>query len=523
MQGAPIEAIDQIVLKRDGRVVQTFDNPAPGEAMTFVDVAGQPVTVSYSVHAVCQGHGGRMAHANRINLGPTCLWTFNLSSSDEAGWGEGMLTVVNSSGVTVAEISADRSESTALVEVPQGWVTLRWTAPADSLEIGMEILDADGHQVFGYEGASNLMPKGVFFEMVNTCGGEGSVSNPSNLQAAIVDEDVQLNWTGIPDPGYGYNVYRDGLLYAMTSDPSFTDGGAALGNHGYFVTAFCKEGETDPSNTVCAMPENGELAPRSLDAEILENGKVKLTWESPLNDENLAGYMVYRKALGQEYKRIKICGANALSYTDGFNVADGDRYYYQLVAVYRPDNIQSDPAPSLRNPDLLYVEVHFHHAGVGLTIEVREDGLLLQWDRAMLAETYNVYRNGERIAEGLAETQYTLDADGEPAYFQVTGVRNGVESSPSHKAYYANYAVDETDSMGLTLYPNPSNGLTMVQAEGIRQVSVFSLTGQQVLQLQATGDEVLLDLSGREPGVYFVSIETLRGVMVRKLVLMSSF
>ena len=523
VQGTPMETIDQIVVMRGDLEVQRFDNPTPGEAMSYGDVVGQPITVDYSVYAVCQGHGGRKAHVKGINLGPTCPWTVNLTSSDAQGWKEGLLSIVNSNGVVVAEITADRGEATAQVEVPQGRITMRWTAPADTLEIGMEIIDSEGNQVFGYQGSSALMPQGIFYEMVNTCGGVGSVARPSDLQATIHDDDVLLHWTGIPNPGYGYNIYRDGLLYSMTTDPVYTDSGAALGNHSYFVTAFCIEGETDPSNTVCAIPDDEGLAPRDFSAEILENGKIKLSWEKPMNDGNLAGFVIYRRTVGQDFKRLKICGASALNYTDNFNVADGDRYIYRLVAVHRPDNVESTPAQSLQNPDLLYVEVNRTHLPSGLTLEVQDGGLLLQWEAAMLAETYNVYRNGEKIAEGLTETQYAIDADGEPAYFQVTGVRNGVESSRSYKACYANYAVDETDPMGLALYPNPSNGLTMVQAEGIRQVTVFTLAGQQVLDLQAEGNAVLLDLEGRESGVYFVRINTDRGVYVRKLVLMSSF
>lgn len=367
------------------------------------------------------------------------------------------------------------------------------------------------------------MPKGIFYEMVNTCGGAGSVARPSDLQATIQDDDVLLSWTGIPNPGYGYNIYRDGRLYSMSTAPVYTDQAAASGNHSYFVTAFCIEGETDPSNIVCAIPEYDGLAPRNFNAEILENGRIKLSWDQPLNEENLAGYIIYRKALGQEFKRLKLGNATMQEYTDHFNVADGERYIYRLVAVYRPNNVESGPAQSLQDPDLLYVEVNRTHLPSCLTLEVQDGGLLLQWEPAMLAETYNVYRNGEKIAEGLVEPQYAIDADGEPAYFQVTGVLNGVESSPSNKACYANYAVDETDAMGVTLYPNPTNGLTLVQAEGIRQVTVFTLTGQQVLDLQTEGNEVLLDLEGRESGVYFVRIHTNRGVDVRKLVLMSSF
>ena len=521
--GAPIEAIDQIVVLCDNKVIHTIDNPTPGEAMTYVDESGRPITVSYSVYAVCQGVMGRRATVGGINLGPTCLWTVNLSSDAEEGWGEGVITVVNSSGKAVAELTSDKGETSRQVEIPQGWVSLRWTAPADSLDIGIEILDSDNQPVFVFNGPSYQLPQGIFFETVNTCGGEGVLLSPSNLTAEADNDNVILTWQGIPNPGYGYVVYRDGLLYDMVSDTtSYTDIGAAQGAHDYRVTAFCFEGETDPSNTVCAVVED-EKAPRNLEAELLENGKVKLIWEGPSTDAQLAGFAVYRKALGEDYKRIKLCNANVTSYTDNFSVDNGQRYYYKVTAMYNRAFEESSPARSLQNPDLLYVSINRSHIPSGLTIEEQGEQLLLQWEPAILAETYNVYRNGELLAEGITETEYACGADGEPSFYQVSGVLNGVESNLSYKAYYASYAIDETETAGLTLYPNPTSGLALVQVDGIREVSVFNLTGQRVFNSQATGQEALLDLRGQKPGVYFVSISTDNGTLVQKLVLIQSF
>ena len=517
--GAPIEAIDQIVVMCDNKVIHTIDNPTPGEAMTYVDESGRPITVSYSVYAVCQGVTGRRATVEGINLGPTCLWTVNLSSNAEEGWGEGAITIVNSSGKAVAELTSNKGETSTQVEIPQGWVSLRWTAPADSLEIGIEILDSEEQPVFAYNGPSYQMPQGIFFETVNTCGGEGVLLSPSNLTAEADNDNVILSWQGISNPGYGYVIYRDGLLYDMASDTtSYTDVGAIQGAHDYRVTAFCFEGETDPSNTVCAVMDD-EKAPRNLEAEFLQNGKVKLTWEGPLTDAQLAGFAVYRKALGDDYKRIKLCNANVTSYTDNFNVPDGQRYYYKVTAMYNRAYDESSPAPSLLNPDLLYVTVNRSHIPSGLTIEEQGEQLLLQWEPAVLAETYNVYRNGELVAGGIAETEYACVADGEPSYYQVSGVLNGVESNLSHKAYYARFAVDENVAAEVTLFPNPTNNAVTVKTEGLQEIAVYGVTGQQVFKAKADSNETTVSFSSLPDGVYYLRIATSQGILVRKVVL----
>ena len=517
--GQALEAIDLIEIMRDGEVVCSIENPVPGEPMNYVDLAGKPISVDYSIHAICQGVNGRMAWAKGINLGPACEWTVVLTSGNTNGWGDGAITFVNASGVTVAELSAEKGESEYQVEIPQGRVSMLWTAPTDSLDLGIEIMNVDGERVFSYQGVSNNMPVGHFYEMVNTCEGQGRDEHPSALQAEVVGNDVALQWTGIADPGYGYNIYRDGLFYTIVDETNFTDNDAASDYHSYFVTAFCKEGETDPSNTVCAVFPD-ERAPRNFDFEYLSNGKVKLTWDEPENAEGLAGYKIFRKAEGEQYKRIKQMGV-ANSYTEGVKVPNGNRYYYMIVAAYPDLGIESSPGRSLRNPDLGYVLVNRTHIPYNLVLQQQgETSLLLQWESALLAETYNVYCNGELVAEGLLEPQFEDIIRGDALMYQVTGVLNGVESNPSNKAYYGNYAIGENELADAALYPNPTKGQVTVSVEGLRKVTVFSVTGQQVMSRKADGDVMNVDISKLDAGVYYFSIRSEQGIRVQKVVLM---
>jgi hypothetical protein len=522
LDGQALEAIDQIVIMRDKKVIHTIDNPTPGEAMSYIDPSGPPITVNYSAYAVCQGYGGRWAYTNGINLGPTCEWTVSLLSENSNGLDGGVLTFVNSSGTPVVELTAVQGENTYQVEVPQGWIAMRWTAPEEMADVGIEIRDSDDHQVFAFLGLSSSMPQGIFYEMVNTCGGERDLLHPTDLKAQAVDNDVVLNWTGIQDPGYGYVIYRDGLLYDMVSDTtSFIDAEMAHDAHSYFVTAFCTEGETDPSNTVCAIVED-ETAPRNLDAEILPNHKIKLTWERPLDDTDLSGYTVYRKARGGDFKRLKICSPNATSYNDSFNVEDGNYYIYRVTALNKRDYVDSSPARSLRNPDLLYVEINRTHLPSGLTLEEQNDGqLLLQWDPAMLAETYNVYCNGQLLAQDLTESQYVIEThtEGELLVYYVTGLLNGVESSPSNRVFFGNYAVGENTLFDMALFPNPAKNMVTVCAEGLREITVFSMTGQKLLRHRADNNELTIDLSTLPSGVYYFDVATEQGNQVRKVVL----
>ena len=524
LSGKPLDGIERMVVERDGVVVHTFDNATPGEAMSYVDVAGVPISVNYAVYAVCDGVSGRKATVNGVNLGPSCEWTVKMRSEREDGWGNGMLTILNSSGVAVANLSAERSEAVETIEVPEGWLTFLWTAPADSITLGFDILDAAEATVFTYDGPSTLMPKNIFYQVVNTCGGEGSKAGPTDLKASVVEGDVVLSWTGIADPGYGYIVYRDGYLYTMVQDTTcFVDANMAEELHNYYVTAFTKDGESDPSNTCSAVTADETLVPKNVVCEILENGRIKFSWEAPDNVEDQSGYRFYQKRTGEAYHVIKNLSTSQTSYTFSNSMETGYRYQYKLVSIYQQGKVESAPAVNTANPELRYFELNDTHLPSALTMEVGEENIQLQWASAMLAESYNVYRNGERIFEGLTEPNCVddLEADRENRVYYVTGVLNGVESSPSNKVYYGNAAVDENNTQEITVYPNPSHGMLTVKAASLKGVEVYNLAGQKLFSGLADDAVMQVDLSGLPSGVYAIRVRTEQGNSLKKVVLIN--
>ena len=77
------------------------------------------------------------------------------------------------------------------------------------------------------------------------------------------------------------------------------------------------------------------------------------------------------------------------------------------------------------------------------------------------------------------------------------------------------YAIDQN----VTIYPNPvKNWVTISSKENIKSVSVFDVQGR-VLQTQiANNKDVKIDLSNRSDGVYFVKIQTEKGIKVEKII-----
>ena len=97
----------------------------------------------------------------------------------------------------------------------------------------------------------------------------------------------------------------------------------------------------------------------------------------------------------------------------------------------------------------------------------------------------------------------------------LNGFYEFIEAEPS--------AVSEVGNIISAVYPNPTKGVVKIEAEGIKNVSIFNSLGQLVETSQcsictsANKDVFEYDFSGNEAGVYFIKVETKKGVETKKV------
>ncbi|MBO6027298.1 MAG: leucine-rich repeat domain-containing protein [Bacteroidales bacterium] len=82
----------------------------------------------------------------------------------------------------------------------------------------------------------------------------------------------------------------------------------------------------------------------------------------------------------------------------------------------------------------------------------------------------------------------------------------------------SNIGVAENLAASIRIYPNPSLGLTIIEAVDIKHVKITDLSGRCVFETAADGDEFEIDLSGYDAGVYLIRIETAKGVATKRVV-----
>ncbi|MBR3426326.1 MAG: choice-of-anchor J domain-containing protein [Bacteroidales bacterium] len=146
---------------------------------------------------------------------------------------------------------------------------------------------------------------------------------------------------------------------------------------------------------------------------------------------------------------------------------------------------------------------------------------------------YNVYRsadndNYELIAEVPAvEGQTYYEYIDTPAagtyYYQVRADYGDCESEPAVSGVNpdVNYVTAEVTGIneidGVVLYPNPTNSNVTIEAASMRHITVMSVLGQVVYDAEVDNDQVILNMSQYNAGVYVIRVATANGISTHRV------
>ena len=367
--GTPLGTLDEVVLLRDNKVIMTLTDAAPGETIEVFD-EDLPFfdNYSYSVYVIDNGRHGRHANVKDVTVGPSCPWTILMTSTSNEGWQGGSISAYGVNGRVIAQCTMTSSAPSSLQPaMPLGNISFGWNAPETPVSsMAFVIKDADGNTVYTFSGASDELPSGIFFTTNNSCGESISDEVPTNLLATTEDDNVRLTWDGVSDPGYGYHLYRDGLLLRLVpTGTTFLDEEAALGGHCYRVTALYHGGENGMFSNESCTTVGPCYPPKNLDYVILPDFKIELHWEAPSPDDGLTLYIIYRKrGMDGTYQEFKVLDASTLSYKD-IRLYEEDDYYYRVYAYYEQLDCMSAPANRKYHPDEF--ELHAYYSPTGLS------------------------------------------------------------------------------------------------------------------------------------------------------------
>ncbi len=429
-----LTSIDQVVVTRNGEIIHTEDNVAPGAQMSFTDnTVPRFDAFTYTVYVIVNGAHGKVITKSGVSFGPTCNWTITITKAAMNGFRGAAIRLYNAAGTEFQQVTASNSSVQSFpIDMPLGRISIGWSGPTqgDPFEVGFVIKNSQNTTVYTCSNVlTSELAEGIFYSDNNTCGNAVSTEVPSNLVAVVDTENpnnIHVSWDGVSDPGYGYVVYRDGQMHRLLPQAtSFVDENAIQGGHCYYVGILSDGGENGMySNESCATA-GACYPPTNLDFETTgANFKIKLKWEKPVPADNLSGYYLYRrKGEDGEYERIKLIAASATTHTD--NPGEEGHYYYKLYACYRNlDDCISSPANWIFDDNQFFLHVYYSPTSVD---ESNENFVTVYPNPA--SDNFTVEGAGLNhvtVFNAIGQKVYEASCEGNTAHISMSDVESGV-------------------------------------------------------------------------------------------------
>ena len=148
-----------------------------------------------------------------------------------------------------------------------------------------------------------------------------------------------------------------------------------------------------------------------------------------------------------------------------------------------------------------------------LTVIQNENSFLITWEGD--ADSYNLYRNGSLLEEGITVTSYTDTqelTDGEEYCYTIKSIFGACESELNDPEclLYSNVGIKEEALTNVKIYPNPTNGqLTIGNCELLSMnVEIYDIMGRALnnIQFSTFNSQLKIDVSYLPAGIYTLRI-----------------
>ena len=122
LDGTALEAIEQVVVLRDNKVIATLTDVAPGATLEFEDATVPRFDVfHYAVYVVANGRVGKHANAMKVLVGPSCTWRIIMTTTNLQGWEGGTITAYSATGREITSMTVRNGQSAGFCHQGCDW------------------------------------------------------------------------------------------------------------------------------------------------------------------------------------------------------------------------------------------------------------------------------------------------------------------------------------------------------------------------------------------------------------------
>ena len=345
-----------------------------------------------------------------------------------------------------------------------------------------------------------------------------SLNAPKNFTAVPNGGDIVMTWDA-PNDKYGdltgYIITRNSEVVATVAAEvlTYTDT-PDYGIYEYCVKAQYGYAYYSASDCQSSVAPECPTVTDLYGAFDYNDGTVTLYWTAPSN--GTFTYNVYRN-------NVKIASVDEPTYVDG-NINSYNDYVYNISVVCF-DGVESN----LSNPfggsfacggfPVKNLRAVFDNAD-------GQPAVTLTWDKPLdfiNGQVYNIYRQGELIAEeytGTTYIDYVNIPSGTYSYTVTEVCPDGAESQPNTVNVAVETGINDFN-INVNVYPNPTAGDVTVECENMNSITIYNSLGQVVRTISVDANSKTVSTSDMPSGVYIFNIINNDGNAIQKRVIVS--
>lgn len=143
-----------------------------------------------------------------------------------------------------------------------------------------------------------------------------------------------------------------------------------------------------------------------------------------------------------------------------------------------------------------------------LSLLMANDVVTLNWNASATAISYNVYRDGSKIATVNETTFVDSDLEDMREYcYKITANCDGyMESDPTNEECITFEGVDENETESFKLFPNPVKDILTITGNNIENIVIYNALGQKVDEVKTVENSISISTANYNDGVYFIKI-----------------
>ena len=159
-----------------------------------------------------------------------------------------------------------------------------------------------------------------------------------------------------------------------------------------------------------------------------------------------------------------------------------------------------------------------------------QEGVMISWEKVGTPQSFKVYRSEDNkdykeIANIASSEDHYFDANETNGiyYYQVTACSDACESMPAVTSdNNSDYVMVEVllldeNTISAIIYPNPVLDKMNISAEGLTNISVYTVLGQKIVDVNLRSNEYTLDVSDLNNGVYMLKVSSEKGSFTRRI------